>query len=285
MTALLESFRATSVEKEQISNLREDKIRLEEQLKSSENVVQEIRDSRMSADTRESHLRNITDSLLNELKALRNQSLAVHKSRPQADERDMISTWQMKYTAISQKLADSEERLNRREKEIKQGEEDVKKLSGQLERVRAERDSAVQALSEAEDRGSANQSEIGKLQQVQELTQSLEGFAEPEQEAARVAQLTEELRQEHTKVLNLHQEIAPLEVARQVPSLKQQLSEKQQDMESLESRIKEAETNSMQIEKMDQNALQSAEEISALKGKLRTAEKSTSSAAKQKEDF
>lgn len=166
ITALLESFRATSVEKEQFSNLREDKVRLEEQLKSSENVVQEIRDSRTSADTRESHLRKITDSLLNELKTLRNQPLADHKHRPQVDERDMISTWQMKYTTISQKLTDSEERLNRREKEIRQGEEDVEKLSGQLERVRAERDIAVQALSGAEDRRSADQSEIGKLQQT-----------------------------------------------------------------------------------------------------------------------
>jgi chromosome segregation ATPase len=166
ITTLLESFRATSVEKEQLGNLREDKIRLEEQLKSSENVVQEIRDSRMSADTRESHLRNITDSLLNELKTLRNQPLAVHKHRPQVDERDMVSTWQMKYTTISQKLTDSEERLNRREKEIRQGEEDVKKLSGQLEGVRAERDIVVHALSEAEDRRSADRSEIGKLQQT-----------------------------------------------------------------------------------------------------------------------
>jgi chromosome segregation ATPase len=166
ITTLLESFRATSVEKEQLSNLREDKIRLEEQLKSSENVVQETRDSRTSADTRESHLRNITDSLLNELKTLRNQPLAVHKHRPQVDERDMVSTWQMKYTTISQKLTDSEERLNRREREIRQSEEDVKKLSGHLEGVRAERDIAVQALSEAEDRQSADQSAIGKLQQT-----------------------------------------------------------------------------------------------------------------------
>jgi DNA repair exonuclease SbcCD ATPase subunit len=166
ITTLLESFRGTSVEKEQLGNLREDKIRLEEQLKSSENVVQEIRDSRMSADTRESHLRNITDSLLNELKTLRNQPLAVHKHRPQVDERDMVSTWQMKYTTISQKLTDSEERLNRREKEIRQGEEDVKKLSGQLEGVRAEWDIAVHALGEAEDRRSADRSEIGKLQQT-----------------------------------------------------------------------------------------------------------------------
>jgi chromosome segregation ATPase len=166
VTTLLESFRATSVEKEQFSNLREDKVRLEEQLKSSENVVQEIRGSRTSADTRESHLRNITDSLLNELKTLRSQPLADHKHRPQVDERDMISTWQMKYTTISQRLTDSEARLNRREKEIRQGEEDVEKLSGQLERVQAERDIAVQALSEAEDRRSADQSEIGKLQQT-----------------------------------------------------------------------------------------------------------------------
>jgi chromosome segregation ATPase len=166
VTTLLESFRATSVEKEQFSNLREDKVRLEEQLKSSENVVQEIRDSRTSADTRESHLRNITDSLLNELKTLRSQPLADHKHRPQVDERDMISTWQMKYTTISQRLTDSEARLNRREKEIRQGKEDVEKLSGQLERVQAERDIAVQALSEAEGRRSADQSEIGKLQQM-----------------------------------------------------------------------------------------------------------------------
>lgn len=166
ITTLLELFRATSVEKEQFSSLREDKVRLEEQLKSSENAVQEIRDSRTSADTRESHLRDITDSLLNELKTLRNQPLADHKHRPQVDERDMISTWQLKYTTISQKLTDSEECLNRREKEVRQGEEDVKKLSGQLERVQAERDIAVQALSEAKDRRSADQSEIGRLQQT-----------------------------------------------------------------------------------------------------------------------
>lgn len=286
ITTLLESFRATSVEKEQFNNLREDKIRLEEQLKSSENVVQEIRDSRTSTDTRESHLRNITDSLLNELKTLRNQPLAVHKPRPQVDERDMISTWQMKYTTISQKLTDSEERRNRREKEIRQGKEDVKKLSGQLERVRAERDIAVQALSEAEDRQSTSQSEISKLQQVQELKQSLKGFAETQQEATKVAQLTEELRQEHAKVLNLQQEIAPLEgIAQQVPGLKLQLSEQQQVIESLESRIKEAETSYVRIEKMEQNALRSAEEISALKDELHTAEESASSVAEQKEDF
>jgi chromosome segregation ATPase len=166
ITTLLESFRATSVQKEQFNNLREDKIRLEEQLKSSESVVQEIRDSRTSADIRESQLRNIMDGLLNELKMLRNQSLAVHKPRPQVDERDMISTWQMKYTTISQKLTNSEEHLKRREEEIRQGEEDVKKLSEQLERARVERDVVVQALSEAEDRRSADWSEIGKLQRT-----------------------------------------------------------------------------------------------------------------------
>lgn len=285
-TTLLESFRATSVEKEQFSSLREDKIRLEEQLKSSENVMQEIRDSRTSADTRESHLRNITDSLLNELKTLRDQPLAAHKPRPQVDERDMISTWQMKYTTISQKLTDSEERRNRMEKEIRQGEEDVRKLRGQLERVRAERDIAVQALSEAEDGQSANQSEISKLQQVQEPKQNLTGFAESQQEATNVMQLAEELQQEHAKVLNLQQEIAPLEgIAQQVPGLKQQLSEKQQAIESLEARIKEAEASYVRIEKMEQNALRSAEEISALKEKLHTTEKRANSAAEQREDF
>lgn len=133
---------------------------------------------------------------------------------------------------------------------------------------------------------SANQRHERANQQVQELKQSLKGFAEAQQEATKVVQLTEELRQEHAKVLNLHQEIAPLEgIARQVPSLKQQVSEKHQAIESLESRIKEAETSSMRIAKMEQNARRSAEEISALRVKLRTAEESASSAGEQKEDF
>jgi hypothetical protein len=132
---------------------------------------------------------------------------------------------------------------------------------------------------------SANQRHERANQQVQELKQSLKGFAEAQQEATKVVQLTEELRQEHAKVLSLHQEIAPLEgIARQVPGLKQQVSEKQQAIESLESRIKEIETSSMRITKMEQNALRSAEEISALRVKLRTAEESASSAGEQKED-
>jgi hypothetical protein len=217
ITTLLESLHASFVPREQISHLREDKIRLEEQLKSSKNVVQEIQDSRTSADARESHLRSMAEGLLNELKTLRSQPPAVHQPRRQVDERDMISTWQMKYTTISQRLTDSEERLNRREKEIRQGEEDVKRLTGQLERARAERDIAVRALSEAKDR--------------------------------------------------------------------QHVSEKQQAIESLERRIKEAETGTMRIAQLEENALRSAEEISALKGKLRVAEESASSAAEQQEDF
>jgi predicted nucleic acid-binding Zn-ribbon protein len=133
---------------------------------------------------------------------------------------------------------------------------------------------------------SANQRYERANQQVQELKQSLKGFAEAQQEATKVVQLTEEPQQEHAKVLNLHQEIAPLEgIARQVPALRQQVSEKHQAIESLESRIKEAETSSMRIAKMEQNARRSAEEISALRVKLRTAEESASSAGEQKEDF
>jgi chromosome segregation ATPase len=125
----------------------------------------EIRDGRTSADARENHLRSATDSLLNQLKTLQSQAIPVHKPSPQMDERDMIGTWRLKYTNISQQLTSSEERVSIREKEIRQSEEKVRKLTEKLEEAQAERNAAVQALNEAKVRDCAREGEIGKLQQ------------------------------------------------------------------------------------------------------------------------
>jgi chromosome segregation ATPase len=128
--------------------------------------MREIREGRKTADTREIHLRNTTDGLLNQLKALQNQRTAVHKPSSLVDERDMLGTWLVKYTNISQQLTNSEERVSEREKEIREGEEKVRKLTVQLKDAQVKRNVAVQALNEAEDRGSTQEGELGELQQT-----------------------------------------------------------------------------------------------------------------------
>jgi chromosome segregation ATPase len=160
-----ETLHATAIQEEQLAGLREDKIRLGEQLKSSENVMREIREGRTSADARESHLRATTDSLLDQLKTLRNQAIHAQKPSPPLDERDMIGTWQLKYTNISLALAKSEERLSAREDDIRQVEENVRTLTVKLDAAQAEQNAAVQTLKEANERAYAQASEIGELQQ------------------------------------------------------------------------------------------------------------------------
>jgi DNA repair exonuclease SbcCD ATPase subunit len=162
---LLDALRATSVQEIHLAGLREDKIRLEEQLKSGENLMREIREDKTSARARESHLRNATDSLLNQLKTLRDHQTTAHKPAPHVDERHMLGTWQMKYTSMSDELQKSKEHISMREDEIRQGKEEVRALSERLERAQTERDAAIQSVSEAKDRHSAQESEIGKLHQ------------------------------------------------------------------------------------------------------------------------
>jgi chromosome segregation ATPase len=127
--------------------------------------MHEIREGKRSADARESHLRATTDSLLNQLKTLQSQAVQAQKPSRPLDERDMIGTWRLKYTNISQALARSEELVNARETEIRQGEENVRTLTVQLDAARAEQHAAVQALDEANDRVCAHASEICELQQ------------------------------------------------------------------------------------------------------------------------
>jgi chromosome segregation ATPase len=127
--------------------------------------MQEVREDKTSARARESHLRNTTDSLLNQLKTLRDQQNAVYKPAPHVDERHMLGTWKMKYTNISQELTKSKEQVTVKEKEIQQSEEEVRKLSEQLERAQTERDAAIHSVSDAKDRHSAQESEIGELHQ------------------------------------------------------------------------------------------------------------------------
>ena len=165
ITDLLGSFRTTPAQEDQLARLREDKIRLEEQLKSSENIMLEIRETRASANARESHLRNTTDGLLNELQVLRKQPVAIQKPLPHLDERNMISMWQMKYTTLSQQLTSSEERASLRETEVRRGQEEVKKLREQLEKVQAERSTAMRAIDEAKDRRTVDEGEIVELRQ------------------------------------------------------------------------------------------------------------------------
>ena len=100
--------------------------------------MREIREGRTFADARESHLRATTDSLLDQLKTLRNQAIHAQKPSPPLDERDMIGTWQLKYTNISLALAKSEERLSAREDDIRQVEENVRMLTVKLDAAQAE---------------------------------------------------------------------------------------------------------------------------------------------------
>ena len=165
ITTLLESFRTSSEAKEQLAGLQEDKIRFEERLKASESVMSEIRESRTSADVREEHLRNTTDNLLDELKALRVGLTAVHKPRPPVDERDMLGTWSAKYISMNRELADKDERAGVREQEIRRGEEDIKKLKERLQEVQIERDNVCQALKDVKDSQPAELGEIGDLKQ------------------------------------------------------------------------------------------------------------------------
>ena len=161
ITTLIESSGEASEAKAQLSSLREDNIRLKEQLKASENVMEELRESRKSADVRESHLRKTTDTLLND----REKQIEVHKPAPPVSERDMFSTLQVKYMSSIKQLASSEERVRLREKEIRQGEEEVKKLKDRVDQVQAEQDTVLQTLNEVKERCSADLGKIGKLQQ------------------------------------------------------------------------------------------------------------------------
>lgn len=119
----------------------------------------------MSADSRESHLRATTDSLLKQLKTLQSQAIQAQKPSPPMDERDMIGTWRLKYTNISQALARSEEQVNARENELRQGEEKVRALAVQLDVAQAEHNAAVQALNEANEKACAQAGAISELQQ------------------------------------------------------------------------------------------------------------------------
>ena len=165
ITTLLESFRESSEAKAQLADVQEDKIRFEERLKASESMMSEIRESRTTADVREEHLRNTTDNLLDELKALRVTWTAAHKSRPPVDERDMLGTWSAKYTSMNRELADKDERASIREQEIRRGEEDIKRLKESLQETQTERDSACEALKDIKDCQSAELGEISDLQQ------------------------------------------------------------------------------------------------------------------------
>jgi hypothetical protein len=119
----------------------------------------------MSADSREIHFRATTDSLLKQLKTLQNQAIQAQKPSPPMDERDMIGTWRLKYTNISQALARSEEQVNARENKLRQGEEKVRALAVQLDVAQAEHSAAVQALNEANERACAQAGAISELQQ------------------------------------------------------------------------------------------------------------------------
>lgn len=109
---------------------------------------------------------------------------------------------------------------------------------------------------------SATQERAKADQQVQELSNTLKGLTEAQQEAKKMTHLVEEPQNEHTRVINLHQEIAPLEeMVQQIPRLRQEISEKQKAIESLESRLEEAEAEAVsdRVEAMERDASKTAE--------------------------
>ncbi len=164
-TTLLESFHATPVQEQQFNDLREEKVRLEEQLRSSGELMREIREGKTAAEARETHLRKTADSLMGEMNELRNKSMIMQKIPPPIDERQMISTWQLKYNAAHELLTVAEDRVSLRENEVRKREETIETLKGQLQEIEAERDAAIQSLKETEESQSTNEHTSGVLEQ------------------------------------------------------------------------------------------------------------------------
>ena len=147
VTTLFDSFRATPVEEEELKHLREEKIRLEEQLKSSGDVMREVREGKTSAETREKRLQKTTDHLMNEVKELRSQSLSSQRPSPPTDEMSMISTWRMKHMSDCGKLQSAQDCIALKEEELRKREEIIKDLKVQLQAIESERNAAVQDLN------------------------------------------------------------------------------------------------------------------------------------------
>ena len=150
ITTLLESFRPTPVKEQQFNDLREEKIRLEEQLKSSDDLMREVRGSKLSAEARETHLRKTADSLIGEMRELRDRSTVIQKVPPSIDEREMISTWLLKYNSANDLLKVAQDRIRLRENDIRKREETIETMKKQWQRFEAERVPTLQSLKQAE---------------------------------------------------------------------------------------------------------------------------------------
>lgn len=162
-TTLLESFRSALVQEKQFARLKEDKIRLEEQLKSSGIVMNEIRQSKTSAEARETHLRGTTDSLMNDLKEFRKEPAAQQSS---VDERDMISTWCMKYSMNHDKLTKARDQNDSKEKELHQRADIINELEDRLHASEAKCKAASQGLIVAQEEQCLDRDNLKSLKQI-----------------------------------------------------------------------------------------------------------------------
>lgn len=133
---------------DQIAELREAKITLEERVRGTENMLMEVRNGRTSAEKRENDLRAGNGKLVDELAKLRETALATKKGSGPLNELQSLS---MKWTNTNSMLAESLQRLERKDEKLRSQEEQIRALSDQLGHANAEQQKSVeeiQALSQ-----------------------------------------------------------------------------------------------------------------------------------------
>lgn len=145
ITAQFNTLVRNSGNQDHIAELLEAKNTLEERVRGNENMLTEIRTSKVSAEKRETYLRAGNDKLLEELCTLREMALTPKKDSGPMTELQQLS---MKYTRISSVLAESRQRIEVKDQKLQGQEQQIRTLSEQLDQVKAEQQKSTEEVRE-----------------------------------------------------------------------------------------------------------------------------------------
>ncbi len=128
---------------DQITEMREAKKTLEERVRGNENMLVEVRNSRVSAEKREYDLRAGNEKVLTELAKLREMALTTKKGSGPMTELQQLS---MKWTSTNSLLAESLQRIEGKDQKLQGQEEQIRILSDQLGLAKAQQEKSVEEV-------------------------------------------------------------------------------------------------------------------------------------------
>ena len=167
ITTVQERLRTNEVTEDQLSNLREDKIRLEEQLKSRTDVDYEVRDAKASAEAREQHLRETVENLMSEVSQIRKDPSSTEIRKLESDHRETIRQWEMRWNKATSSEALNKHMADLSEREVHKLEEERSKLMDQLDTTRTEFRATFQTMQADKDELFALKERIANEYQIQ----------------------------------------------------------------------------------------------------------------------